>query len=157
MKSDEWYNFKLADKNSVITDLFRGQVAKEIECLGCHEKKYIFSLFWDLILTPGPITSKKAKKLRRSKSIPLKALLQIFQRTKKENSSCQFCQNQKGKSHNFISKLPEALIISFEKFKYQEEEFVKARYSVKFPIELDLKDYTLNSKNGKAYQLIYLF
>jgi len=110
---------------------------EELECEICKQKKYYFSLFWDLMLAPK---SKKAQKVQ---------LEEMFDNFKAQKNDICSCGNEEASSKKLISKLPNILIISFERFKVSGERLKKANYEVNYPLVLDLKDYVLNPK-GKV-------
>ena len=47
-QSEIWYDYFKARDNSIITDLFEGQLCSTIQCKSCGYKSYTFDTFMDL-------------------------------------------------------------------------------------------------------------
>lgn len=47
-QSDIWFKYFRERDDSIITDLFEGQLCSKIECMDCHYKSYTFDNFMDL-------------------------------------------------------------------------------------------------------------
>jgi ubiquitin C-terminal hydrolase len=47
-QSDIWFNYFKARDDSIITDLFEGQLCSTITCKSCNYKSYTFDTFMDL-------------------------------------------------------------------------------------------------------------
>lgn len=47
-QSRNWWQYNLDRDNSIITDLFTGQLMNRLECNKCHHKSYAFDNFMDL-------------------------------------------------------------------------------------------------------------
>jgi ubiquitin C-terminal hydrolase len=47
-QSEIWYDYFKARDNSIISDLFEGQLCSTITCKSCNYKSYTFDTFMDL-------------------------------------------------------------------------------------------------------------
>ena len=51
IQSDKWWEYNIARDNSIITDLFTGQLVNRLECIKCGHKSYAFDNFMDLSIS----------------------------------------------------------------------------------------------------------
>ena len=59
-QSNKWWNYYKERDDSIITDLFTGQLMNKIECLNCGFVSYAFDNFMDLSV-PFPRRAIKIK------------------------------------------------------------------------------------------------
>jgi ubiquitin C-terminal hydrolase len=71
-QSKNWWQYNLDRDNSIITDLFTGQLMNRLECNRCRHKSYAFDNFMDLSVSI-PRTA-----IRMTGQIDLKACMETY-------------------------------------------------------------------------------
>jgi len=156
-----WNNF-MKKNNSIITDIFGGQLQSTIECLTCHHRSHCFDPFLDLSVpielpTVENSTTEKDSKLRNKfglrshsrepSSCSLEDCFASYSATEMlegDNAyNCEKCKSkQKSSKRLAIYKYPQMLIIHIKRFRYTAIRREKMNTDVKFPSHgLDLKSY----------------
>src|SRR5689334_1359775 len=97
----------LSRENSIITDLFEGQLLTTRKCTSCKHKRYTFDSCWDIPLAFG----NKDSRYR------LENMLKEFM--KEEDCigqvECGKCKNTKLTLKSEIWELPEILVVTFKR------------------------------------------
>src|SRR5262245_15009538 len=120
--------------NSIVSDLFCGQILNKTICNGCQEMRISFEHFWTLSLA---LHDEK-----NNYYYCLKSMLDDMGNTEQaaELVSCESCQAQKRIfSKSLIWRLPEILIIHFKWAQETESGCKKITHQFCYPIKnLDL-------------------
>lgn len=121
----------LSRENSIVTDLFCGQLLNKTTCSNGHEK-LSFDHFWDL-----PLSFEKTTRTAHLKNMLSKFLAE---EDVTETNYCDKCGDEKRcKMQQIIWKLPKILVIYFKRFECFGDGFKKVNNSVTFPVDnLDL-------------------
>ena len=124
----------MSKANSVVSDLFCGQMMNVKNCQKCRKSKYTFTTFWDLLLSP--------KKDEDEDKMSLEHILLNHINAKEEEYNCEICGTiQKFTEYSRMTRLPEILIIGFKRFEDSEYGWIKSHYNISFPGELNIHDY----------------
>jgi ubiquitin C-terminal hydrolase len=133
----------LGRDNSIVTDLFSGQLLSKTTCTHCGYVSLAFDNYWDLSLsfTRGLSILNKCE---------LKRMLEHF--LKEENLDdlvhCEKCkQKRKFKKGFVIWRLPKVLVIHLKRFHFGKYKKEKITQSVKFPVKnLNLSEFVTESR-----------
>ena len=121
-------------EDSVVKDVFEGQLLVKYSCTRCTAEEHCFQPYWDLLLS---FDHSKKKEWHN-----LIDMLSDFQNTESVSEfSCRRCKkdNSYCKTNTEIWRLPKVLIISFKRFMLRNGEYQKDENGVKFPVKsLDL-------------------
>ena len=157
----------LALNDSVVTDIFAGQLQSTIECLTCHHRSFCFDPFLDLSvpIPKGPeVTQQLKSSWRRSTpsqtTEPLKCPLEecIARFTGEEildgenMYTCEKCKEKRKCIKKLsIFKYPRILVIHIMRFRYSELSREKLSTDIIFPIHgLDLSPFLSTDKSVTA-------
>ena len=156
----------LRKNDSIITDLFAGQLQSTIECQTCFKRSMCFDPFLDLSVpipkSEGKATSAFARKAEArctldeclSKFTSVEVLDDMY--------SCEHCK-EKRKGHKTLSlyKFPKILLIHIKRFRFNSTSREKLSTDVQFPsTNLDLSTYSsidrpsTSGANAPIYDLI---
>lgn len=126
LQSEEWSNYMKLRENSIVTDLFGGQLLNIRQCQSCKDKIYSFDTFWDIAL---------AFKKNEHKHT-LEDLLSGFLKEENfiEDIECENCGNSKMTLSTQIWKLPEILVFTFKRFRHNYG-YEKINDYVDFPVK----------------------
>ncbi|XP_046853466.1 ubiquitin carboxyl-terminal hydrolase 2-like [Xenia sp. Carnegie-2017] len=136
-----WEHYKSRD-NSLVTDLFCGQIKSTLTCSRCNNRSITYDPFWDLSLSiPRTFSSKYV-----DSSVSLNDCLILF--TKKEDldgdekPKCEKCKTrQKCQKQIKIHRFPRILVIHLKRFSGFGFRS-KLQTDVKFPLmNLDMSDF----------------
>ncbi|XP_055915058.1 ubiquitin carboxyl-terminal hydrolase Usp2 [Eupeodes corollae] len=141
----EWY---AKAENSVIRDLFVGQLKSTLRCTVCGNTSVTFDPVWDLSV-PLPSSSR----------CKLEACLDLFIREEildgDEMPTCSKCQTRRKSTKSFtIQRFPKYLVIHLKRFS--ETRWSKMSNIVEFPTgerELNMGPYGSNSSTNVYYSL----
>uniref|UniRef100_A0A1I8PUB0 ubiquitinyl hydrolase 1 n=1 Tax=Stomoxys calcitrans TaxID=35570 RepID=A0A1I8PUB0_STOCA len=141
----EWYS-RL--ENSLIRDLFVGQLKSTLRCTTCGNTSVTFDPFWDLSV-PLPSSSR----------CKLESCLDLFIREEvldgDEMPTCAKCQTRRKCTKSFtIQRFPKYLVIHLKRFS--ETRFSKLSNIVEFPTgerELNMGPYGANANSNMYFSL----
>lgn len=125
-------------EDSIIVDIFYGQLSTTYTCMKCNFTSFSFEKFLDLPL-------QFPQKTPIGRSIDLNDMLTEHFKNEQFNweSKCEGCQCKTSHTkHTRISSLPKVLIISFQRYNIITNR--KINTSVKYGENIDLKDYIDN-------------
>jgi len=148
--SDEWYNYMLARDNSIITDLFCGQLMSKITCTHCNNESLAFDNFWDLALSFTKTSSSKTHLSDMlAQFLKEEALEDLFH--------CEKCKvRRKSKKRFVIWKLPKVLVVQLKRFEYTQHRRDKINKTVTFPVNnFDLNKFTQESTDDSVRDCKY--
>lgn len=141
-----WKNHKLHNE-SIIVELFQGQLKSTIMCLTCHKASITFQAFMFLSL---PIPS--------SNRCTLQDCLRQFSAPEKMTGSsrwkCPQCKTYRDSVKNIVIwKLPPILLIALNRFVYEGQWRTKINAHVDFPVRgLDMNNF-VSGPQAKPYRL----
>ena len=158
-KSWEGY---LGMNDSVVTDIFAGQLQSTIECLTCRHRSFCFDPFLDLSVPipkpPDAVPSKSAWRRTPAPAEPSKCPLEecIAKFTGEEildGENMYFCEHCKEKrkctKKLSIFRYPRILVIHIMRFRYSEVSREKLSTDVTFPLRgLDLTPFMSADRIG---------
>uniref|UniRef100_A0A0K8TRZ2 Ubiquitin carboxyl-terminal hydrolase n=1 Tax=Tabanus bromius TaxID=304241 RepID=A0A0K8TRZ2_TABBR len=135
-------------ENSVIKDLFVGQLKSTLKCTTCGNTSVTFDPFWDLSV-PLPSSSR----------CKLDACLDFFIREEvldgDEMPTCSKCQTRRKCTKSLtVQRFPKYLVIHLKRFS--ETRWSKLSNIVEFPTgekELNMGPYASNSSSNSLYTL----
>ncbi|XP_075154384.1 ubiquitin carboxyl-terminal hydrolase Usp2-like [Haematobia irritans] len=141
----EWYS-RL--ENSLIRDLFVGQLKSTLRCTTCGNTSVTFDPFWDLSV-PLPSSSR----------CKLESCLDLFIREEvldgDEMPTCSKCQTRRKCTKSFtIQRFPKYLVIHLKRFS--ETRWSKLSNIVEFPTgerELNMGPYGANANSNMYFSL----
>ena len=132
----------LGRDNSIVTDLFSGQLLSRTTCTHCKYESLAFDNYWDLSLsfTRGLAMLDKCDLMRMFEHF-------LKEETLEDSFHCEKCkQKRKFKKAFAIWRLPKVLVVHLKRFHYGKFKKEKIRHCVNFPVEnLDLTDYVKES------------
>ncbi|XP_033241965.1 ubiquitin carboxyl-terminal hydrolase Usp2 isoform X2 [Drosophila miranda] len=141
----EWYT---RHENSLVRDLFVGQLKSTLKCTTCGNTSVTFDPFWDLSV-PLPSSSR----------CKLEACLDLFIREEildgDEMPTCSKCKTRRKCTKSFtIQRFPKYLVIHLKRFS--ETRWSKLSNIVEFPTadrDLNMASYGANSNSNVHYSL----
>jgi ubiquitin carboxyl-terminal hydrolase 2/21 len=141
----------LGRDNSIITDLFSGQLLSRTTCTTCGFESLAFDNFWDLSLsfTRGLSMLDGCDLLRMLDQFLKEELLDdLF--------NCERCkQKRKFKKCFVIWRLPKVLVIHLKRFHYGKYKKEKITQNVRFPVhDLNLTEFVKESSNISYYAIV---
>ena len=132
----------LTRDDSIVTDVFSGQLLSKKTCGKCNSVSIMFDNFWDLALSFEKIPSE---------SQDLYEMLERFlaEETLEELVYCRKCDTQtKSKKKFVLWRLPKVLVIQIKRFEIVRTRQSKINKSIVFPVkDLDLSKFTKESSN----------
>ncbi|KAL5110354.1 Ubiquitin carboxyl-terminal hydrolase 2 [Taenia crassiceps] len=143
-----WQRYKRID-DSIIADLFLGQLMSTLECMSCGHKSTTFDPFWDLSL-PIP----------RGSEVDIHNCFHLFTSSEildgAEQPTCSGCKRRQPCRKSFsIQRFPAILVIHFKRFS-GERSRSKLTTFIDYPIEhLDLNRYAshCSPETNTSYRL----
>ncbi|XP_076653222.1 uncharacterized protein LOC143359268 isoform X2 [Halictus rubicundus] len=145
---ESWKRY-LRSEDSMIVDVFVGQLRSSLHCTACDHKSVTLDPFWDLSL---PIPA-------RSGTVKLSQCLEHFTREEvldgDEKPTCSKCQMRRKCTKSFsIHKFPKILVIHLKRFSPMERFRGKLNVTVDFPLTgLDLSAFAAPRVPGCTYNL----
>lgn len=128
-QSEIWFRYFRDRDNSIITDLFEGQLCSKIECQKCGYKSLSFDNFMDLSISI-PSSSSSVEKC-----------LQNFIKAEKMEKCGYKCSNCKAvdkmEKNITIFRFPKILVIHLKRFSRRE----KISTSISIPQTLNMQPY----------------
>ena len=133
-QSEIWHNYFRERDNSIITDLFEGQLCSSIKCLKCGYQSLSFDSFLDLSLS-----------IRGRSSMTIEDVLSNFiEPESMENSGyrCGGCKKRsKLQKQMTIFRFPKVLVIHFKRFEISRISSGKLTTTISMPKSLNMKKY----------------
>ena len=130
----------LARDNSIITDLFCGQLLSKTVCNHCGNESLAFDNFWDLALSFNRAGGGSCN------------LMEMLEQFLKEEELedlfyCEKCKvRRKSKKRFVIWRLPKVLVVQLKRFEYNQWRREKINKSVSFPVKnLNLSQFVKES------------
>ncbi|XP_076631867.1 uncharacterized protein LOC143346988 isoform X3 [Colletes latitarsis] len=145
---ESWKRY-LRSEDSMIVDVFVGQLRSSLRCTSCDHVSVTLDPFWDLSL---PIPT-------RSGTVKLSQCLEHFTREEvldgDEKPTCSKCQMRRKCTKSFsIQKFPKILVIHLKRFSPMERFRGKLNVMVDFPLTgLDLSAFAAPRVPGCTYNL----
>ena len=136
IQKKEWWTFFRERDQSIITDLFCGQMASSITCEACKAHNKTFEDFWDISLSFRD-TSLRFDKFTRKDGYFINQMIEnFFVNEVIEKRKCDKCNSEnKAIKCLEISRFPQILILHIKRFYYKEDRKEKLNYFVKFPMK----------------------
>jgi ubiquitin carboxyl-terminal hydrolase 8 len=142
-QSEEWASYFKARDNSIITDLFEGQLCSRLECTSCGYKSYTFDSFLDLSV------GIPRKSVRITGYVGLEECLNSFivpERMAECGYKCPKCKGiDKMEKEMTIFRLPKVLVIHLKRFYNSTMRREKLSTTVNLPAQLDMRPYAPRS------------
>lgn len=132
----------LGRDNSVVTDLFCGQLLSKIICQVCGHESLAFDNFWDLSVSfPSSARSKTTLSAMIEEFLKEEELEDLFK--------CDKCNKRTRSTKKFvIQRLPKILVIHLKRFAYGRYRREKITANVTFPVDnLDLSEFVREAGN----------
>ncbi|XP_017888346.1 hyphally regulated cell wall protein 3-like isoform X2 [Ceratina calcarata] len=145
---ESWKRY-LRSEDSMVVDVFVGQLRSSLHCTSCDHVSVTLDPFWDLSL---PIPA-------RSGTVKLSQCLEHFTREEvldgDEKPTCSKCQMRRKCTKSFsIQKFPKILVIHLKRFSPMERFRSKLNVMVDFPLTgLDLSAFAGPRVPGCTYNL----
>ncbi|CAD7945754.1 unnamed protein product [Amoebophrya sp. A25] len=150
-----WWSYSMSTGNSVITDIFGGQLFNETYCHICGHASWAFDTFLDLSL---PVPTNRVSSIR---DITLTDCLREFTDREKldvEDYKCENCKRTQHISKRMgIYKPPQVLVIHLKRFSWMSRR--KLDVNVHFPLRgLDIGEFveanpTVGSRVGSVFDI----
>jgi ubiquitin carboxyl-terminal hydrolase 2/21 len=124
--SDQWYR---ARQDSVMSDIFMGQLRSTLQCNHCHHKSLSFDPFWDLSLSlrsgVGETTLEDC----------LAQMTEVEKLGVDEMPTCERCKQRRESTKTIrVQMLPEVLVLHLKRFRQAGYRRSKSNVDVHFPI-----------------------
>jgi ubiquitin C-terminal hydrolase len=160
-KSRRWWNYYQARNDSVLSNLFCGQLKSEIVCSHCDTKSTAFDPFWDisLPLTRGKSaqTSSYSRYGRSSyssgpSSVTLADCFELFTKPEKLSGNnqlyCSHCKKHRDVTKTMsLYRVPPVLVIHLKRFSFGSYSRSKLNTAVEFPMDFDISDYSASQRS----------
>jgi len=149
LQSQKWADYAAKFDNSVMTDLFNGQLISVVKCLSCKHKSVAFDNFMDLSI-----------EIPRSMRNPrlLDCLHNFFspERISNVGYNCTKCHEQERIVKVMsVYRLPRILIIHLKRFLYTRRRGRKISAPVDFPLSLSMREFTKLSEHSSVSNAMY--
>ena len=138
-QSATWAKYFAERDNSIITDLFEGQLCSKIECQKCHHKSYTFDNFMDLSV------SIPRKAVRYTGYVDIDECLRTFvapEAMERCGYKCSKCKAVDDMEKDMtIFRFPKILVIHLKRFYNSTMRREKLSTTVNIPTKLDMRTY----------------
>ena len=142
-QSEKWAQYYRARDNSIMTDLFEGQLMNRLNCLSCGHNSLAFDNFMDLSV------EIPRKAVRMLGSIKIEECLEKFIEPEKMidcGYKCEGCKKTVSVSKDLtIYRFPKILVIHLKRFYHSTMRREKLSTTVKFPELLDMRKFAPHS------------
>ena len=142
-QSEQWSRNNQARDDSIITDLFEGQLCSRIQCQKCQHSSYTFDNFMDLSL------SIPRKAVRYTGYVDIKECLEAFMAPESMEKCGYKCAKCKGlddmEKEMTIFRFPKILVIHLKRFYNSTMRREKLSTTVNIPTSLDMRAYAPHS------------
>ncbi|CAL1544646.1 unnamed protein product [Lymnaea stagnalis] len=151
-KAQEYWKAYLNRDNSMIVDIFVGQLKSELKFSQCSHRSVTFDPFWDLSLSIP----------KNRHEVNLEDCLKLFMKEEElaaeERPMCTKCKSRRSCTKSFsIQRFPKILVLHLKRFS-QERFGRKLTTLVDFPIKgLDLTDFAAEGVSGGRRVLYDLY
>ena len=156
-QSEIWFNYFRARDDSIITDLFEGQIMSKIECRKCGKKSLSFDTFMDLSV------SIPRKAVRMTGYVTVEECLQSYVQEESMEACDYRCSNKNCRSDNVVKditlfRFPKILVIHLKRFYNSTMRREKLSTMVKIPEQINMTPFAPHSshpskKLAKNYKL----
>ncbi|XP_078378951.1 ubiquitin carboxyl-terminal hydrolase 2-like isoform X2 [Oculina patagonica] len=152
-----WKNY-LSRDNSLMTDLFVGQLKSTLKCCNCGYASVTFDPFWDLSL-PIPRSGRRSSGADDS-DINIRDCMQSFTREEvldgDERPTCDKCKLKRKSTKKFsIQRFPPVLVLHLKRFSGFSFRS-KLQSNVEFPLsKLDLAEFAADTRGRSALYSLY--
>jgi len=148
--SNEFFEQTQTRDDSIVTDVFCGQLLSKKTCGTCQSVSIMFDNFWDLALSFEKIPSD---------SQHLYDMIEKFlsEETLDSLVYCRKCDTiTKSKKKFVLWRLPKVLVIQIKRFEYVRTRQSKINKSIVFPVQdLDLSKFTKESGDSSVEDAHY--
>jgi ubiquitin carboxyl-terminal hydrolase 2 len=152
-QSDGWFKYFRERDDSIMTDLFEGQLINALKCLSCGHETYAFDNFMDLSV------EIPRKAVRFLGSIDIKDCLEKFVEAEKMidcGYKCAGCKKTVNIEKNLtIYRFPKILVIHLKRFYNSAMRREKLNTTVSFPEKLDVRKYAPHSTHSSKESAVY--
>jgi ubiquitin C-terminal hydrolase len=154
--ADEMWRKYLANNNSVITDVFVGQLQSCVECLTCGKQSSSYDPFMDLSVPIPKHAQTQETNENGQTSCSLGDCLDEFcseEVMDRENMyHCSQCNKRRKCTKRLtIQRFPNVLVLQIKRFTYNMFERDKLTTRIKFPLRaLDMSAYASSSSQNGA-------
>ena len=166
-----WWQNYCERNDSVVVDLFAGQLRSEVRCEQCRQASICFDPFLDLSL-PLPVTARSSpasssfpfRRRQRYDSdaspqtLSLADCLQAFTTAESlSGDDCMYCRSCKAHTPCTktlsVHRLPHVLVLHLKRFSYDARTGArrKVEVDVDFPMEMDVRE---SGGDGGVYELM---
>jgi len=147
LQSEKWAEYAAKFDNSVMTDLFNGQLISSVKCRACKNISMTFDNFMDLSIGIP-------RKLKNPHLVD--CLDNFFSPERDVGYTCPKCQEQEDIVKVMsVYRLPRILIIHLKRFLYTRRRRRKISAPVNFPISLSMKKFTKLSRHSSVTNAMY--
>jgi Ubiquitin C-terminal hydrolase len=134
----------LGRDNSIVTDLFCGQLQSKIICGECKYESLAFDNFWDLSVS-------FTRSLNKLDGCELTRMIEHFLKEEVLDDLfyCEKCKKRTKSTKKFVFwRLPKILVIHLKRFLFGKFKREKINQNVIFPVDnLDLSEFIKESSN----------
>jgi len=154
-QSDLWWKYYEERDNSIICDLFQGQLMNRIQCKVCGGSSYAFDNFMDLSL-PIPRSG-----VRITGMVDLQACVRLFTKSEKMEQCGYKCSNKNCKAvDNFekdmtIYRFPTILVLHLKRFYNSFMRREKINTTIQIPNTLDMTEFAPHSNHASKKKAVY--
>eukprot|EP01138_Halocafeteria_seosinensis_P000403 gb/GECG01000416.1/.p1 GENE.gb/GECG01000416.1/~~gb/GECG01000416.1/.p1 ORF type:complete len:552 (+),score=58.79 gb/GECG01000416.1/:1-1656(+) len=158
--SEEWWDYHCKRNNSIVNDLFGGQLKSEVKCLSCGAVSRCFDPFLDLSLQiPQSVQAagrRSSGRFGSNRNISIHNCLKSYigpERISAEGYICKRCKRETScEKYLTIFKSPEILVFHLKRFTFSTFRRSKITASIDFPtLQLDISPYI--SKNSHEWNV----
>ncbi|CDW91152.1 ubiquitin carboxyl-terminal hydrolase family protein [Stylonychia lemnae] len=157
-QSQGWWKYNKSRENSLIQDIFEGQLFLKTQCQICGYESYKFDNYMDLSI-PIPIKNTRSGRSTFDNAVQLEDCLNAFiqeEDMEKCGYKCQKCKSEDNfKNQMTVWKYPQILVIHLKRFQYSTSWKQKLNVKVNIPFEIDMRKYAPYSSNDFS-QLTFL-
>ena len=144
-QSDEWYNYNKLRDDSILTDLFEGQLINRTQCLSCGFSDCAFDSFMDLSVEIPSNSYRSA--------VSINACLQNFitpEKLLKTGFKCGKCKKKVDIQKDLtIYRFPRILVIHLKRFTGSAMRHSKLNTAIEFPEQLDMTPFSPHSRKNR--------
>lgn len=142
-QSEQWWKYYGDRDDSIITDLFSGQLMSSIQCKHCNKKSLAFDNFMDLSV-PIPRSG-----VRITGNVELDQCIKAFINPEKMEEcgyKCTGCKNiDNFEKQMTIFRFPQILVIHLKRFYNSYMRREKLNTTIRIPLTLDMSNYAPHS------------